>query len=155
MVVQPHGPVGNVTDLQAMVDYLLLARQRVRAMMEKGMSLASIRKDFHMNEYKRWDREAHLSVMAATIYRELRGEGPEITPVVEKRLRGTIAKIAEEGRYLTVTSESGQQLSLRISNATDIEGIPDRSHLKVGMRFTAVYEEQKERNETLEIKVAP
>jgi len=41
------------------------------------------------------------------------------------------------------------------ANATDIEGIPDRSHLKVGMRFSALYEEQKERNETLEIQVEP
>ncbi|MEK7783369.1 MAG: hypothetical protein AAB279_05520, partial [Candidatus Binatota bacterium] len=59
------------------------------------------------------------------------------------------------GRYLTVAADAGQQLNMRISNATDIEGIPDRSHFKVGMRFSALYEEQKERNETLEMKVEP
>jgi len=154
-VVMSHGPVGETRDLQVMVDYLLIARQRVRGMMEKGMTLAQIRKEFHMNEFKDWDREAHLPVMAATIYRELRGEGPEVTAVVEKKISGKILKIAEEGRYLTVASDAGQQLNMRISNATDIEGIPDRSHLKVGMRFSALYEEQKERNETLEIKIEP
>ena len=154
-VVPAHGPVSETKDLQAMVDYLLIARQRVRGMMDKGMTLEAIRKQFHMNEFKDWDREAHLPVMAATIYRELRGEGPEVTAVVEKKISGKILKIAEEGRYLTVASDAGQQLNMRISNATDIEGIPDRSHLKVGMRFSALYEEQKERNETLEIKIEP
>ncbi|HEY2989837.1 MAG TPA: MBL fold metallo-hydrolase [Candidatus Binatia bacterium] len=155
IVIPAHGPVMGVGDLQVMVDYLLLARQRVRGMMDQGMPLEAIRKQFHMNEYKGWDREAHFPVIAATIHRELRGEGPEITPVTEKTVRGEIAKIEEEGRYLTVTTEGGQQLPLRISNATDIEGIPDRSHFKVGMSFTALYEEQKERNETLQLKVEP
>jgi len=154
-VIPSHGPVMNVGDLQVMIDYLLLARQRVRGMMEKGMTVEAVRKQFHMNEYKGWDREAHFPVIAATLYRELRGEGPEITPVIEKNIRGRIAKIEEEGRYLTVVAESGQQLPLRISNATDIEGVPDRSQLKVGMKFSALYEEQKERNETLQMKVEP
>jgi cyclase len=155
VVVPGHGPVMGVGDLQVMVDYLLIARQRVRGMMEKGMPLDAIRKQFHMNEFKGWDREVHFPVIASTIYRELRGEGPEITPVTEKTVRGKIAKIEEEGRYLTVTAENGRQLALRISNATDVEGIPDRSHFKVGMGFTALYEEQKERNETLQIKLEP
>ena len=154
-VIPSHGPVGDVKDLQVMVDYLLIARQRVRSMMDKGMTLQAIRKEFRMDEYKDWDRTAHFPLIAATIHRELRGEGPEITPVVEKQVRGKIAKIAEEGRYLTVVSDAGGELALRISNATDIEGIPDRSHFKVGMRFSALYEEQKERNETLEMKVEP
>jgi cyclase len=153
IVVPGHGPVMGVGDLQVMIDYLLLARQRVRGMMEKGMPLEAIRKQFHMNEFKGWDREAHFPVIVSTIYRELRGEGPEITPVTEKNVRGNIAKIEEEGRYLTVAADNGQQLALRISNATDIEGVPDRSHFKVGMSFTALYEEQKERNETLQLKV--
>jgi glyoxylase-like metal-dependent hydrolase (beta-lactamase superfamily II) len=155
VVIPSHGPVMGVADLQVMIDYLLLARQRVRGMMDKGMSVEAVRKQFHMNEYKGWDREAHFPVIAATIYRELRGEGPEIFPVTEKTVRGKIAKVEEEGRYLTVVAESGQQLPLRISNATDIEGVPDRSHLKVGMKFSALYEEQKERNETLQIKLEP
>ena len=36
IVVPAHGPLGDVTDLQALTDYLLAARQKVRAMMETG-----------------------------------------------------------------------------------------------------------------------
>ena len=154
-VVPAHGPVGGVTDLQAMVDYLLIARQRVRGMMEKGMPLESIQKEFHMNEYKDWDRTIHLPVMAAAIYRELKGEGPEITPVTEKQLRGRITKIAEEGRFLTVLTDAGETVALRIANAADIEGIPDRSQFKAGMKVAASYEQQKEWNDALEIRVEP
>ncbi|HEX9445315.1 MAG TPA: MBL fold metallo-hydrolase [Candidatus Binatia bacterium] len=153
IVVPAHGPVMGVADLQVMIDYLLLARQRVRGMMEQGMTVEAIRKNFHMNEYKGWDREAHFPVIASTIYRELRGEGPETAPVSEKTVRGKIVKIQEEGRYLTVTTDAGRELALRISNATDVEGVPDRSHFKVGMSVTALYEEQKERNETLQFQV--
>ncbi|HLE04113.1 MAG TPA: hypothetical protein VI729_05820, partial [Anaerolineales bacterium] len=153
-IVPAHGPVMDSKDLQAMVDYLLIARQRVRGMMEQGMTLEAIRKEFHMNEYKGWDRTIHLPVMAAAIYRELKGEGPEVSPVVEKKVEGKITTTQEEGRYLTVVSSDGQQIRLTISSA-DIEGIPDRSHFRVGMKLTATYEERKDRNEALEIKVEP
>jgi cyclase len=154
-VVPGHGPISDTKDLQAMIDYLMIARQRVRGMMDKGIPLAEMRKQFHMNEYKDWDRTAHLPVTAEAIERELRGEGPEIIPSTEKKMTGTIAKIQEEGRYLTVNSDTGQTLALRISNASDIEGISDRSHFKVGMKFSALYEEQKQWNEVLEMKVMP
>ena len=155
LVVPGHGPLSDTKDLQAMIDYLMIARQRVRGMMDKGIPLAEMRKQFHMNEYKDWDRTAHLPVTAEAIERELRGEGPEIIPSTEKKMTGTIAKIQEEGRYLTVNSDTGQTLALRISNASDIEGISDRSHFKVGMKFSALYEEQKQWNEVLEMKVMP
>jgi cyclase len=154
-VVPAHGPVGDTKDLQAMVDYLTIARQRVRAMMDKGMTLEAIRKEFHMNEYKDWDRTAHLPVMAAAIYRELKGEGPEITPSTEKTVKGTITQVREEGRYLTLATDAGQTLALRAAGPTDIEGIPDRSHFKVGMKIEALYQQQKEWNDALEIKVLP
>ena len=154
-VVPAHGPMMNAGDVQAMVDYLLLARRRVREMMDKGLPLAEMRKQFHMNEFKEWDRTAHLPVMAEAIQRELRGEGPEIVPAVEKRTRGTITEVKEEGRYLTIATDSGQKLALRTAGATDIEGIPDRSHFKVGMKLSALYEEQKLWNEVLELKVEP
>jgi hypothetical protein len=108
---------------------------------------------FHMNEFKDWDRTAS-PVMAEADPGELGGEA-EIIPAVEKRVAGAIAEIKEEGRYLDVTSASGQKLALRISNASDIEGIPDRSHFKVGMKFSALYEETKQWNEVLEMKVTP
>jgi hypothetical protein len=66
---------------------------------------------------------------------------------MEKTVKGKIEKIEEEGRFLNVSSDDGKSLALRISNGTDIEGVPDRSYFKIGMRFTAIYEEQKERNE--------
>jgi cyclase len=153
VVVPAHGPIMGVADLQAMIDYLVIARQKVRAMMDQGMPLEAIRKNFRMDEFKGWDREQHYPVIAATIHRELRGEGPEITPVSEKTIKGKIDKIEEEGRFLTVTSDEGKSLALRISNGTDVEGVPDRSYFKVGMRFAAIYEEQKERNETLQFQV--
>lgn len=154
-VIPGHGPLSDTKDLQAMIDYLVIARQRVRTMMDKGMPLEAIRKEFHMNEYKGWDRTQHLPVTAAAIYRELRGEGPEITPVTEKAVKGTITQVREEGRYLTIVTDSGQTLALRTAGNSDIEGIPDRSHFKVGMKLTATYEEQKEWNEALEVKVEP
>ena len=154
-VVPAHGPMMNVGDVQAMSDYLLLARKRVREMMDKGMALAEMRKQFHMNEFKDWDRTAHWPAMVEAIERELRGEGPEIVPSMEKKVSGTIVEIKEEGRYLTVNSNAGQKLALRISNASDIEGIADRSYFKVGMKFDALYEEQKQWNEVIEMKVLP
>ena len=155
IVIPAHGPIMGVGDVQVMVDYLLLARQRVRGMMAKGMTEQAIRKEFHMNEFKDWDRTAHLPVMGAAIHRELRGEGPEIVPAVEKTTKGTITQVREEGRYLTIATDSGQTLALRTAGPTDIQGIPDRSHFKVGMGISALYEEQKEWNETLEIKILP
>lgn len=154
-VVPAHGPVSDVKDLQVMIDYLLIARQRVRGMMDKGMPVAEIRKQFHMNEYKEWDRTAHLPVMAEAMHRELRGQGPEIFKAVEKTVKGTITEVREEGRYLTIMTDAGQKLALRTAGNSDIEGIPDRSHFKVGMKLSALYEEQKEWNEVLEMKVAP
>src|SRR5262249_27736822 len=35
-LVPAHGPLGDVTDLHALTDYLLLARQKVRTMIKKG-----------------------------------------------------------------------------------------------------------------------
>ena len=155
-VIQAHGPIGDTKDLQAMVDYLLIARQRVRGMMDRGMSEPAIRELFHMNEYREWDRAAlHLPVMAAAIHRELQGLGPEIIVAPEKQLRGRITKVVDEGRFLTVASESGEEIALRVGGLVDIEGVPNRTQFKVGMRLRALYEQQKEWNETLEIRVEP
>ncbi len=156
VVVMSHGPIGDEKDLEVMKDYLLLARRKVGALMDQGKPLDAIKKEFDMNEYKNWDREIHLPLTAATIYRELRGQGPEAAaPIPERQLRGKIAKIAEEGRFLTVISDTGAQVNIRISNATDIEGIPDRSYLQIGMALSVLYEEQKDRNEAFEIKAVP
>ena len=37
----------------------------------------------------------------------------------------------------------------------DIEGVPNRTQFKAGMRLRALYEQQKEWNEALEIRIEP
>jgi cyclase len=140
IVVPAHGPLGDVTDLQALTDYLLTARQKVRAMMSKGLSLADIEKQFNMSEYQGWDRDSHFPWTAETIYRELKGEDPLIVPMVEHTVKATISKLAEEGRFLTVTAASGEEVRLRISTETNFEGMADRSGLRLGMKVTALYQ---------------
>jgi cyclase len=139
IVVPAHGPVGDITALHTLTDYLLLARQKVRTMMQQGLPLEAIEKQFDMHEYKDWDRGAHLSATAATIYRELNGEGPDIAPYTERTALVTIANIAEEGRFLTVTTDDGKLLHLRAAGDIDFEGIKDRSELKLGMKLKVVY----------------
>jgi cyclase len=139
IVVPAHGPVGDATALSTLTDYLLLARQKVRTMMQQGMPLDAIEKQFDMHEFKDWDRGAHLSATAATIYRELQGQGPEIAPYTERTAHVTIAKMAEEGRFLMVVTDDGKELHLRAAGDVDFEGIKDRSELKVGMKLKVIY----------------
>lgn len=136
VVVPAHGPLGDVTDLHAFTDYLLLARQKVRAMMAKGMSREEIEQKFDMREYAGWDRTNHFPAMAATIVRELAGEGPERVALAERTAHVTIGAIAEEGRFLTVTADDGKVLRLRAAGEVDYQGIRDRTELKPGMRLT-------------------
>jgi cyclase len=139
VVVPAHGPLGDVTDLHALTDYLLLARQKVRAMMAKGLSRDAIEQQFDMREYAGWDRTNHFPATAATIFRELRGEGPERVALAERTAHVTISKMAEEGRFLTVTSDDGKVLQLRAAGEVDYQGIKDRSELRPGMRLTVDY----------------
>ena len=149
IVVPAHGPVGDVKDLQAMVDYLVIARQKVRTMMDKGMSLDAMKKQFEMNEYKGWDRTQHLPMLVETLDRELRGMGPQISKYVEHDIKGVIGEIAEEGRYLKVKSEKGDDIRLRVTSATNIEGVADRTQLRAGMKFEAIYQEPEGYNAAL------
>ncbi len=160
IVVPNHGPIGDVKDLEAMVDYLVLARQKVRAMIDKGMPLADIVHDFKMDEYKGWDRTSHLPWVAETIWRELQGMGPLVPHIVEKEAKGTITQIAEDGRFLTATTDKGSELKLRISSESYIGGIPDRSFFKTGMLFSSAYQIPEGANaalgyDILEIDVPP
>ena len=111
---------------------------RLRA--AQGLPLDAITRQFHMHEYKGWDRENHFEWLAETLHRELQGQGPQTVAVVEKQVKATIQAIAEEGRYLTVRPQGGAELRLRITGDTDMDGAAtDRSQLKVGMTFTAAY----------------
>ena len=140
IVIPNHGPVSTYQDLARMVDYLVAARQKVRMMMDRNMPLADIKKQFNMNEYVGWDREQHYDWIAETIWRELQDMGPQIAKMEDATVQGKIAKIAEEGRYLTVTTGAGQEMHLRVSSDTNIEGVTDRSQFKVGMTFSADYQ---------------
>lgn len=42
VMIPAHGPLGDVKDLHTLTDYLLLARQKVRTMIAKGMPLEAI-----------------------------------------------------------------------------------------------------------------
>ena len=153
IVIPAHGPIGDANELETMVDYLLTARRRVRGMIDQGLPLAEIQKQFHMNEFKDWDRTIHLPVMAAALYRELRGEGPEFATITEKPFRGKITKIVEEGRYLTISTDSGGELALRTAAGVDIIGIPDRTQFKLGMKISGSYEQGSDWNDALEVRV--
>jgi cyclase len=160
IMVPAHGPLGDVKDLAVMEDYLLLARQKVRSMMDQGMSLAEIEKKFDMHEYAGWDRDEHLSWTADTIYRELKGEGPQKSSVAEKEVKGIIARATDEGRRLTLTLDGGKEMRLRITSETDIEGVADRTQLKDGQKVTALYEEPQGASsplgyDVLELNVQP
>ena len=160
VMIPAHGPLGDVKDLHALTDYLLLARKKVLAMMQQGLSLDEIIKQFHMNEYKGWDRESHFAWLAETLHRELQGQGPQIVPLVEQRLAGTILQVGQEGRRLTVRTDAGQEVRLRITSDTDIEGAADRSQLKAGMKARALYVVPQGANAALgfdvyELTVAP
>jgi hypothetical protein len=110
-------------------------------MMAKGMPLTAIVKDFHMNEYKGWDRENHFEWLAETLHRELQSQGPQVPPLIEHKVTGIITRLEEEGRRLIVKSDSGADLRLRIASDTDIDGAAtDRSELKLGMKLTATYQ---------------
>jgi cyclase len=160
VMIPAHGPLGDVKDLHALTDYLLLARKKVLTMMQQGLALPAIIKQFHMNEYKGWDRESHFDWIAETLWRELQGMSPQIVPLVERRLAGTILDVGQEGRRLRVRNEAGEEVRLRITSDTDIEGAADRSRLKPGMKVRALYVVPQGANAALgfdvyELTVAP
>lgn len=140
VVIPAHGPLGGTELLTRMVDYLIIARQKVRVMLDQKVALTDIKKQFNMNEFKGWDRESHFDWMAEELYRELQGMGPQIAKIEDASTKGKIDKILEEGRYLTVTTDAGKEMRLRVASDTNIEGIADRSQFKIGMKFSADYQ---------------
>lgn len=139
IVVPAHGPVGTAADLEAMVDYMTIARKKVRTMMAAGEPLETIVKKFNMNEFADWDRVQHMPWMAETIHRELSGLGPQLVEVKQSESSGVIASIKEAGRYLEVQAIDGKTVKLRVTSESNIEGVADRSELKVGQRLNAKY----------------
>jgi cyclase len=139
VLVPAHGPLGDVKDLHALTDYLLLARHKVAAMIAQGLPREEIERQFNMNEYKSWDRGLHLESMAAQIYRELKSEGPEIIPVIERTAHVTITKITDAGLFLTVMTDDQKELRLRAPVWVNFEGVADRTQLKTGMKLQVQY----------------
>src|SRR2546428_4105074 len=114
VIVPAHGPLGDAKNLLALTDYLLLARQKVRTMMAKGLSLQAITKGFHMNEYQGWDRENHFEWLAETHHRGLRRQGPQDAPFQHNEGKGTIVHEADEDRRLRGKPESGEDRRRRV-----------------------------------------
>jgi hypothetical protein len=139
VMVPAHGPLGSAKDLIVLEDYLLLARSKVRTMMNDGLGRADIEHRFEMNEFKAWDRGLHLEAMAAAIHRELSGEGPEIEAMSERTDHVTITTIKESGLFLTARADDGRELRLRASVWCNIEGLADRSLITPGMRASVQY----------------
>ena len=140
IVIPAHGPLTDVAGLETVVDYLILARHKVRDMMDRGMALPAIEKTFDMKEYPAWDRTEHLSWTADTIYREFRGEGPLVIRTTEKRISGVVAKAVQDGRFVTVKAQNGTELQLRVTADTDVAGIADRTLVRPGMKLSALYQ---------------
>ena len=149
VVVPSHGPLSTVSDLQAMVDYVLLARQKVRVMMANGMALPDIIRNFHMNEFKDWDRASHFDWMAETIHRELSGQGPILVTVKELNSTGELTGVIEAGRNLNLKTTDGKDVRLRVTSDTNIEGAADRTQLRTGMKVQALYKEPEDFNPAL------
>jgi len=51
-----------------------------------------------------------------------------------------VMKAVQDGRFVTVKTDDGKDVQLRISADTDVEGIADRTQLKAGMKLSALYE---------------
>jgi len=160
IVVPAHGPVGGVEALEAMVDYLLLARRTVRGLMDERLALPAIEARFGMKEYSDWDRAEHLPWMADTIYRELQGLGPQTIEVTERRTTGVVSKAVQDGRFVTVTASDGQDVLLRITADSDVDGVADRTEVRPGMKVSALYQVPKDvvpalGYDVLEFAIAP
>jgi cyclase len=140
IVVPAHGPVGGAEELETLVDYLLLARRKVRGMMDQGLMLPAIEAKFDMKEFADWDRTEHLAWEADTIYRELQGLGPQVIEVAERRLTGVVSKAVQDGRFVTVKASDGKDILLRVTGDTNVEGIADRTDVKPGMKVSALYQ---------------
>src|SRR4029077_7744999 len=106
----------------------------------RGMALPAIEKAFNMNEYRDWDRTEHLSWTADTIYRELKGEGPQAVQTTEKRISGVVSKAVQDGRCVTGKGMDGTETQLRITADTDVAGIADRTLVRAGMKLSALYQ---------------
>lgn len=63
------------------------------------------------------------------------------------QLQGTISKVGEEGREITVKDKSGKEVDVKISGSrTKIEGVKGRSDLKAGQSVTVEHDKGEAKN---------
>ena len=55
-------------------------------------------------------------------------------------LQGTVSKVEEDGKYVTVKAADGKETRLRISSKrTKLEGVNDSAELKTGQKVTVTH----------------
>jgi hypothetical protein len=71
--------------------------------------------------------------------------------VFADELKGTISKVGEEGREITVKAKDGKEVTVKISGSrTSIDGVKGRAELKAGQNVTV----EHEKGEAKKIKVS-
>ncbi len=82
-----------------------------------------------------------LSLIAVTLFTlSLAGS------VLAAEIKGKVAGIEREGRYVTIKSKDGMSVKIRISgSSTELNGVGDRSEIKEGQSITATYDEGDDR----------
>ncbi|HWO41812.1 MAG TPA: hypothetical protein VNO43_08430 [Candidatus Eisenbacteria bacterium] len=62
-------------------------------------------------------------------------------PAVADEVKGTISKVGDEGREITVKTKDGKEVNVKISGSrTKLEGVKSRSDLKEGQSVTVDHE---------------
>lgn len=64
-----------------------------------------------------------------------------IGPALAAEIKGTITKVENEGRSITVKGGDGKEVTLSVSGSrTELAGVKDRSDLKKGQKATVTYD---------------
>ena len=83
-----------------------------------------------------------LSLIAVTLFTlSLAGS------VLAAEIKGNVAGIEREGRYITIKSNDGKMtVTVRISSSsTELNGVGDRADITMGQKITATYDKDDDR----------
>ena len=77
-----------------------------------------------------------------------------------RNAQGELTRVVEAGRNLTVKTAKGEEIRLRITSDTNIEGAADRTRLALGMKARVLYKEPEDFNpalgyDVIELEVVP
>ena len=80
--------------------------------------------------------------------------------IKELSAEGELTRVVEAGRNLTVKTAKGEEIRLRITSDTNIEGAADRTQLALGMKARVLYKEPEDFNpalgyDVIELEVVP